>query len=177
MKLAHLCSAATLRNILLACSLFALAACGFQLRGMTDFGFKKVYLQQSQSSSVLAKELRRSLRSSGVEIVQTPEEAEMLLEIMEERTEKNILSLSGGGKVREYELFYRVTYRWREASSELWGPAQSIEQRRDYSYDDTQTLAKEGEEARLYNDMRSDAAREIMRRLNAVGASKPKAAN
>jgi LPS-assembly lipoprotein len=174
MNLAQIRSAVALRNILLACSLFALAACGFQLRGMMDFGFKKVYMQQS--SSVLTKELRRSLRSSGVEIVQTPEEAEMLLEIMEERTEKNILSLSGGGKVREYELFYRVTYRWREASSELWGPAQSIEQRRDYSYDDTQTLAKEGEEARLYNDMRSDAAREIMRRLNAVGASKPKAA-
>lgn len=174
MNLAQIRSAVALRNILLACSLFALAACGFQLRGMMDFGFKKVYMQQS--SSVLTKELRRALRSSGVEIVQTPEEAEMLLEIMEERTEKNILSLSGGGKVREYELFYRVTYRWREASSELWGPAQSIEQRRDYSYDDTQTLAKEGEEARLYNDMRSDAAREIMRRLNAVGASKPKAA-
>lgn len=174
MNLAQIRSAVALRNILLACSLCALAACGFQLRGMMDFGFKKVYMQQS--SSVLTKELRRSLRSSGVEIVQTPEEAEMLLEIMEERTEKNILSLSGGGKVREYELFYRVTYRWREASSELWGPAQSIEQRRDYSYDDTQTLAKEGEEARLYNDMRSDAAREIMRRLNAVGASKPKAA-
>ena len=174
MNLAQIRSAVALRHILLACSLFALAACGFQLRGMMDFGFKKVYMQQS--SSVLTKELRRSLRSSGVEIVQTPEEAEMLLEIMEERTEKNILSLSGGGKVREYELFYRVTYRWREASSELWGPAQSIEQRRDYSYDDTQTLAKEGEEARLYNDMRSDAAREIMRRLNAVGASKPKAA-
>ena len=99
----------------------------------------------------------------------------MQLEIMEEKNEKNILSLSGGGKVREYELYYWVTYRWRPASSELWGPAQSIEQRRDFSYDDTQTLAKEGEEARLYNDMRSDAAREIMRRLNAVGASTAKA--
>ena len=174
MRLAHLRSAAVFRNFLLACSLFALGACGFQMRGMMDFGFKTVYLQQS--NSVLVKELRRALRSSGVEIVQTPEEAEMQLEIMEEKTEKNILSLSGGGKVREYELFYWVTYRWRPAGSELWGPAQSIEQRRDYSYDDTQTLAKEGEEARLYNDMRSDAAREIMRRLNAVGASTSKAA-
>jgi LPS-assembly lipoprotein len=174
MKLAHLRSAVAFRNLLLAFSLLALAACGFQMRGMTDFGFKTVYLQQS--NSVLLKELRRSLRSSGVQIVQTPEEAEMQLEIMEEKNEKNILSLSGGGKVREYELYYWVTYRWRPAGSELWGPAQSIEQRRDYSYDDTQTLAKEGEEARLYNDMRSDAAREIMRRLNAVGASTPKAA-
>jgi LPS-assembly lipoprotein len=174
MKLVHLRSFVAFRNALLAFSLLALTGCGFQLRGMTDLDFKTVYMKQSNSA--LIKELRRALRSSGVQIVQTPEEAEMQLEIMEERTEKNILSLSGGGKVREYELFYRVTYRWRPAGSELWGPAQSIEQRRDYSYDDTQTLAKEGEEARLYNDMRSDAAREIMRRLNAVGASTPKAA-
>jgi LPS-assembly lipoprotein len=175
MKLAHLRSAVSFRNVLLAFSLFALAACGFQMRGMTNLGFKTAYLQKS--GSALGKELRRTLRSSGVTVVQTPEEAEMLLDIMEERTEKNILSLSGGGKVREYELFYRVTYRWREASNELWGPAQSIEQRRDYSYDDTQLLAKEGEEARLYSDMRSEAAREIMRRLNAAGVSKSIAPN
>jgi LPS-assembly lipoprotein len=74
-------------------------------------------------------------------------------------------------------LIYRVTIRLREASSELWGMPQVIEQRRDYSYDDTQLLAKEGEEARLYNDMRSDASREILRRLSAINTSKPKAAN
>jgi LPS-assembly lipoprotein len=175
MNLAHLRSAVAFRNLVLAFSLFVLAACGFQLRGMTNLGFKTAYVQQHNSP--LGKELRRALRSSGVTVVQVPAEAEMLLDIMEERTTKNILSLSGGGKVREYELFYRVTYRWREASNELWGPAQSIEQRRDYSYDDTQVLAKEGEEARLYSDMRSESAREIMRRLNAMGASTPKTVN
>ncbi|WP_240483794.1 LPS assembly lipoprotein LptE [Methylobacillus sp. MM3] len=164
------------RNLLLAFCLLALAACGFQLRGATELGFKKLYLQKSNASA-LAKELRRSLTSSGVEVVATPEEAEMLLELSGESTEKNILSLSGGGKVREYELIYRVTIRLREASSELWGIPQLIEQRRDYSYDDTQLLAKEGEEARLYSDMRSDSAREILRRLNAINTSKPKAAN
>lgn len=173
MKLAHFRSAAVLRSVLLAFSLFTLAACGFQLRSMADLSFKTAYLPQS--GSPLIKELRRSLRSSGITIVPTPAEAEMQLEIMEERVDKNILSLSGGGKVREYELLYHVTYRWREASSELWGQPQSIEQRRDYSYDDTQLLAKESEEARLYNDMRSEAAREIMRRLNAMGAAKAKA--
>lgn len=164
------------RHFLVALSLLALAACGFQLRGVTEMSFKKLYIQQSGSTSLI-KELRRSLQSSGVEIVATPQEADMLLEIMGEKTEKKILSLSGGGKVREYELFYYTTIRLRDASSELWGAPQVIEQRRDYSYDDTQTLAKEGEEARLYSDMRSDATREILRRLNAVNTGRPKAAN
>jgi len=176
MKLTSLNSHITYRNLLLALCLLTLAACGFQLRGMTEMGFKKLYLQKG-NASLLAKELRRSLTSSGVEVVTTPEEAEMLLELSGESIEKNILSLSGGGKVREYELIYRVTIRLREASSELWGAPQLIEQRRDYSYDDTQLLAKEGEEARLYSDMRSDSAREILRRLSAINTSKPKAAN
>lgn len=175
MNLAQLRSAVVFRNLLLAFGLLALTACGFQLRGYADLGFKTIYLPDR--NSVLVKDLRRQMRSSGVEIVSSPQEAEMLLEIMSEKTDKQILSLSGGGKVREYELLYTVTYRWREASSELWGSAQTIEQRRDYSYDDTQLLAKEGEEARLYNDMRSDSAREIMRRLSALNASRPRASN
>lgn len=176
MKLTLLQSRTATRHLLLAVSLLALAACGFHMRGMTELSFKKLYLQNS-GSSALAKELRRSLINNGVQLVSTPKEAEMLLEVMNEQTQKNILSLSGGGKVREYELVYRVHIRLREASSELWGMPQLIEQRRDYSYDDTQLLAKEGEEARLFSDMRSDATREIMRRLNAMSAGKPKDSN
>lgn len=157
--------------LLLACA-FTLAACGFHLRGLAEMSFKTLYIQESGSSAIL-KELRRSLTGSGVQLVPTPEAAEMHLELMDDKTEKRILSLSGSGKVREYELVYRVNLRMRDANSELWGAPQAIEIRRDYSYDDTQLLAKEGEEARLYSDMRSDASREIMRRLSALRTTRP----
>ena len=77
----------------------------------------------------------------------------------------------------EYELLYRVTFRTRTAASDPWGAPQTVEQRRDYSYDNTLLLAKEGEEARLNSDMRADATREIMRRLSAQKPGKPSAAN
>ena len=81
--------------------------------------------------------------------------------------------LKGGtGSVREFELFYRVKFRIRAASEELWGPEQMIESRRDFSYLDTELLAKSYEETMLYEDMRRDATRELMRRLV---AQKPKA--
>lgn len=176
MKLTLLqCRIAT-RHLLLAVSLLTLAACGFHLRGMTELAFKTIHIQESNKTAI-GKDLRRSLASSGVKLVTAPEEAELHLELMGETTEKRILSLSGGGKVREYELIYRVTLRLRDAASELWGAPQVVEVRRDYSYDDTQLLAKEGEEARLYKDMHNDAAREIMRRLNAIKTARPGAAN
>ena len=141
----------------------ALSACGFQLRGLADLAFNKLYIQGP--ALTISKALNKQLAINGVKIVDTPEQAELMLELLSESTENRILSLSGGGKVREYELFYRVHFRLRDAASELWGPVQKIENRRDFSYDDTQLLAKQFEEARLYDDMRSDTVREILRRL------------
>jgi len=148
-----------------------LAACGFQMRGMADLAFHKLYIKNNTLS--ISKSLKKTLEVNGVTIVNNPEKAELMLELMSESTEKKILSLSGGGLVREFEIFYRVNFRLRDPSSELWGPMQMIEGRRDYSYDDTQLLAKQSEEGRLYDDMRVDAVRELLRRLI---VQKPKAA-
>jgi LPS-assembly lipoprotein len=147
------------------------SACGFQLRGLADLSFDKLYMQGQ--SLTISTSLKKQLAINGVKVVSTPEEAQLLLEMLSESTEDRILSLSGAGKVREYELFYRVHFRVRDAASDLWGPSQTVENRRDFSYDDTQLLAKQFEEARLYEDMRADAVREILRRLV---VQKPKAA-
>ena len=149
----------------------ALAACGFHLRGLTELSFETLYIEQSGANSI-EKELKRNLTTNGVKIVGTPEQAELQVNLMGESTQKRILSLSGSGKVREYELLYRVSFRVKETASPTWGEVQTVETRRDYTYDDSLLLAKEGEEARLYNDMRSDASREIMRRLSVLKSGK-----
>lgn len=176
MKIFAMHSDRVLRNALLAICLLALTACGFHLRGLADLSFHSLYIQKSGAPG-LVPGLQRSLRSNGITVVEVPEQAEMQLELMSESADKRILSLSGGGKVSEYELLYRVTFRTRIASSDSWGAPQTVEQRRDYSYDDSLMLAKESEEARLNSDMRADATREIMRRLSAQKPGKPSAAD
>jgi LPS-assembly lipoprotein len=164
------------RHLLIALCVATLAACGFQLRGTSDLSFSTIFIQHHGASSI-AKHLQRSFASSGVQVLSSAEGAEMQLELLSENTRRQILSLSGSGTVREYEVIYQVTLRIRPASEELWSAPQIIETRRDYSFDNSQLLAKEAEEARLFNDMRNDTAREIMRRLSAIKASKPSAAN
>lgn len=144
-------------------SALTLAACGFQLRGMADLAFQNLYIQGPKLS--ISKDLKKLLAVNGVTVVDEQEKAELMLEFMSESKEDRILSLSGAGRVSEYELFYRVNFRMRDPANELWGPMQKLEERRDFSYDDTQLLAKQSEEDRLYDDMRADAVREIMRRL------------
>ena len=157
------------RRLIILMLTFVVTACGFHMRGAADLAFNKLYIKGSAS---ISKDLIISLKSNGVTIVKEPEDAEEMLELMSDGPEKRILSLGGTGSVREFELFYRVKFRVRDASSELWGQEQMIESRRDFSYLDTELLAKSYEEAMLYEDMRRDATRELMRRL--VG-QKPKA--
>ena len=81
--------------------------------------------------------------------------------------------LSGGGTVREYELVYKVSFRTRLPNSPLWSEAQTVQSRRNFSYDDKALLAKLDEENKLNADMHSEVVREIMRRLSAIKRLQP----
>lgn len=147
-----------------------LTACGFQLRGSAPLSFTKLNFQGNQLS--IKKDLKRTLETNNVKIVDSAEDAEMLLELLNETTEKRILSLSGGGLVREFELYYTVNFRTRSQDTPLWGRVQTIQIRRDFSYNDKVLLGKVEEEAGLYNDMRKEAVRAILRRLSATNPDK-----
>jgi len=143
-----------------------LTACGFQLRGSAPLSFTTLSFQGSALS--IKKDLKRMLETNNVKIVDSAEDAEMLLELLSETTEKRILSLSGGGLVREFELYYTVNFRTRPQSNPLWGRVQTIQIRRDFSYNDKVLLGKAEEEAGLYADMRKESVRAILRRLSAT---------
>lgn len=143
-----------------------LSACGFQLRGVADFPFKSIYIQGANLS--LKKDLIKQLKINSVQVLDSNEGAEVVLELVNELSEKRILSLSGGGLVREYELYYKASFRTRAAAEPTWSQVQTVQTRRDFSYNDNALLGKAEEEAGLNQDMRKDVTREIMRRLTAV---------
>jgi len=146
----------------------ALAACGFQLRGTATLPFSTLYVQAAPTSQ-FAVQLRRAVGAgSGTRIAERPEQAEVILQIVNELQEKQILSLSGGGRVSEYQLRYRVFFRLTDAKNREHIPASEIVLRRDYTYNDSQALSAESEEALLYRDMRSDAVRQLVRRLQSA---------
>jgi len=145
-----------------------LTACGFQLRGQAVIPFQTLRVE-TPAFSAFANELERAIRSgSKARIVDTRDEAEAVIQIVGELQERHILALSGGGKVREFELRYRVAYRFTDrAGVDLALPGEIV-LRRDMTYDDTLVLAKESEELLLFRDMRTDAVRQMLRRLSVV---------
>jgi len=106
--------------------------------------------------------------ANGVEVANDASTAEMELDLMKEESEKRILSLSGGGVVNEYELYYRVFYRVKSAKDPLWSQPQTMEARRDFSYSDANLLAKQNEEKQLNLNMQKDVTQAILRRLSAI---------
>lgn len=153
--------------ILLAVTL-VVAGCGFQLRGTADLPFQSIYVQ-APTTSVFAIQLKRVVASgSGTRVTERPEQAEVILQILNEVQEKQILSLSSGGRVSEFQLRYRVSFRLTDGKNREHIPASEILLRRDFTYNDSQVLAAESEEALLYRDMRTDAVSQLVRRLQAA---------
>jgi LPS-assembly lipoprotein len=158
-----------LRRIALVVIALSLAACGFHLRGSDlkgmQFAFKTLYLK-APGETAFVSDLRRALDAGKVPTVNAADQAELVLEVVSEQTTKQILSLSGSGRVQEYQLFYRVSLRAYDAKQNDWLPADEIMLSRILAYDDAQVLAKEQEEALLYKDMRTDAVSQALRRLS-----------
>ena len=144
----------------------SLVSCGFHLRGTSDIAFSSIHIQGN--TLVISKNLKKSLITNGVKVLDSAEGAELLLETVGEENEKRILSLAGGGTVNEFELFYRIHYRTKQAGNPLWSSVQTVEARRDYTYSDANLLAKQGEEKRLNENMQADVLSNLIRRLSSL---------
>jgi len=154
-----------LRQILVLVGLLSIGGCGFQLRGDASLPFASLYIEGGQDISV---DLQRAIRPTATKVTDSAKDAEAVLQVSGESREKRILGLTSAGRVSEFRLLYRVNFKvLGKDGGELLG-SQQVELRRDITFNDSQTLAKESEESLLYRDMQVDAVQQIIRRMSAV---------
>ncbi|HEX4985872.1 MAG TPA: LPS assembly lipoprotein LptE [Burkholderiales bacterium] len=143
----------------------AMASCGFHLRGQAAIPYKSIFIETT-SYSLFANDLERAIRAgSETKVVHKRDDAEAILRIIAEVQDRRILSLSSGGRVREFDLRYVVTYRLLDRQNQDLAKPGTIELHRNMTYDDTEVLAKESEVVLLFKDMKSDAVQQMLRRL------------
>lgn len=146
------------------------SACGFQLRGSYALPYESLHIALP-SGSVIGAGLKRQIRASGgTRLLDAEEKGEAQGTFVQtaEQRDRQILSLSTSGRVREIRLVLRYSYRILDPKGrELVGNT-GIEITRDATYDDSAILAKEQEEQLLWRDMESDLVLQILRRLAAV---------
>jgi LPS-assembly lipoprotein len=168
-----------------------LAACGFKLRGSADLPahklpFATIALSLAPTSEFYAQ-LKRAIEASspGTRVADS-NEAEAILTVLGDSSQKNILSLNAAGRAREFQLVRTFSFKV-QANTPLARacPASQIHRcpgrRADrihprqhhhaaprITFSDDLVLSKESEEALLWRDMQGDLVQQLMRRLAAA---------
>lgn len=169
---------ARLASFLILASLLWLAGCSMHLRGHgpgdASFDFHSLYIEGA-AGAALTKTLKQAMESYKLKVLEQPGQQDLTLRILYENTDKQITALNASGHVIEYQLHYKVSFRAYDRQLNDWIPISEIWLQRILPYDDTLVLAKQQEEQMLFDDMRRDAAQQIMRRLSYAHKPKPKA--
>jgi LPS-assembly lipoprotein len=156
------------RWIGVAIAVSTLGACGFHLRGDARYAFSSIYVNV-QGAPIFEAGVKRAIEgASSAKLVQSPTAAQVILDIPPISDEKDVLSLSGGGSVREYALVMRVSFRLHDADGLDWLPPGEIVVRRSYTFNETEVLARDQQEQRLLREMQGDAIAQLVRRLQAA---------
>ncbi|MBK8524231.1 MAG: hypothetical protein IPL58_08930 [Betaproteobacteria bacterium] len=155
-------------RVVLICIALLLSACGFQLRGAYTLPYESLHIALPDGS-VIGAGLKRQIRAGGgTRIVETREEAQGSFQQVADQRERQILSLSTAGRVREVRLRYRYSYRVIDPKGRELVQTTGVELTRDVTYDDSAVLAKEQEELLLWRDMENDLIQQLLRRLAAI---------
>jgi LPS-assembly lipoprotein len=145
-----------------------LSACGFQLRGDPAVGLKTLHISTAGPTGVTA-DIRRVLVSGPTRVVPTPAEGEAHLRVLSETRDKNVHTITGTGRVYEFQLRltvrYEVTLPGREAPII---PPTDVTATRLVTYSEAAPTAKETEEQLLFKDMQLDIAGRILRHIAVV---------
>ena len=131
-------------------------------------GIRKLFISAVGPSTVLA-DIRRTLATGPTRLVTNAAEAEAHLRILQESREKTVFTITGTGRVYEFQLKLIVRYELLVPGREepVIAPNE-IETRRLITYSEAAPTAKEAEEQLLYKDMQLDLARQILRHVAAV---------
>ena len=155
--------------IVLPVASLLLAACGFELRRAPELRFRSIQLIGFKPRSPLAEELLKSINASQTTlVVESAARAQVVLEALNDVSEKSVVASTAAGQVRELQLRSRLDFRLRTPAGKELIPITEILLKRDMSYTESAALAKEQEEALLYRAMQSDIVAQVMRRLAAV---------
>jgi LPS-assembly lipoprotein len=139
-----------------------LAGCGFQLRGDPAVGLKTLYVP----GGGVAQEIRRALAGGPTRVVNTAPEGEAYLRLINEAREKSVHTITGTGRVYEFELRLGVRYELViTGREEPMIPITAITARRIITYSEAAPTAKEAEEVLLYKDMQVELADRILRQV------------
>lgn len=155
--------------LLMSVGLSILSGCGYQLAGKADLDpvFESTHISYQAGGHTMALLLEKQFEANKYKLV-SAEKATALVDVTYEKRDREILSVDEDGKVREYELILTVGIDVKDAEGKKLIRNQQVRLTRDFLFDINSLLGKSSEENQIYEEMRADAARLIIYRLQAI---------
>ena len=152
-------------------SLLLAAGCGFHLRSFDLTSTVSSAYVTSAKRNFLTEPLRTSLRQAGVDQAPSAGEAELVVQLVEQRRERRSVSVTGAALAAEYELTLGVRFSVFNTSDDQENVL--IEPRwaqitRLYQIDPNNLVGSSEEQALLEREMIIDLVQQVIRALNAV---------
>ena len=148
-------------------SIAPLMACSYRLRGMVDLPFKVIAVTGNPSPPLRSDLQRAILTGTDAKVAINPKDADLILEITNDITGREILAYNANGQVSAYRLNIRVGFRAFDTAGAEIVPEAEIYITRDMDFSVSTVLATDVQQQQFLTSMRSDLAVQILRRVSA----------
>ena len=149
--------------LVMAAGLLA-AACGFHLRTWDLAGLERVQVVGA-NAQVLRRELTRALTQSGVVLTEARGDADVVVELSDERESRRTASVGGGARAAEYEMSLAVSFGAQDAEGEELVPTRTLRAERTYRLDLDNLIGSREEETLIVRELRADLVQRMVRSL------------
>ncbi|MGR8978587.1 MAG: LPS-assembly lipoprotein LptE [Gammaproteobacteria bacterium] len=131
-----------------------ITGCGYHLRGGAQIDLDKIYLEGG--SGQLRDEFMKAVKSSSSTLAKSPEEASVVIIVLDDSMRTRVLSLSERGRSNELEFDYRLEFELKKAGKTMLS-GEPIKIRREYYNDQIDVNAKSNEANIIRNEIYQQA--------------------
>jgi len=157
-------------------SISPLMACGYRLKGMVDLPYKVVAITGNPSPPLRADLQRAILTGTDAKVAINPKDANLIIDVTNDVTGREILAYNANGQVSAYRLNIRVGFRAFDVDGAEVVPEAEIYITRDMDFSVSTVLATDAQQQQFLALMRSDLAVQILRRV-AASSKAPRTRN
>ena len=155
-----------MKRVVVTLLVAVVTGCGFHLQGRQPMpeAFSFTYIDTKDEQTDFVQDLRKALIASGSKVIRTQGSSGATVTVHEDELTERILSVSARNIPTEYELTYRVKFSVT-ANGKTLIDDEEISATRDFSFEESQLLAKEREQEILREALARDLVALVMRRL------------
>lgn len=157
-----------MKRFLLCLLISFLASCGFHLRGTADLPswLNNIAIVINDAHEDLDTLLKNQLEGYNISVIDNPAQANYLLIIEKDSYKQEITNVSASTAPRQYLLIYEAQFSLVQVKGRPIISSSRVFVTRQITINNDRILGSDAEETLLKNEMRADAAMQIVNRLS-----------